>query len=584
MDERTLEESIETYSSQLYQVEQAILAAGETPDLVALRTDLQDFIKLTKESILSLKKSVLLNELDYCGAKKHTEHESYSGKKAVGNNISFPSLSGSNTCGEDDAPIDDEYAAFQAMLGDDIFNTGKENQQSQLETKEENLQTSSSYSNGDQQSTSAGINFLNDVYKDIIGTKCQAPYTPDWGTMHYGNALISAIEMQSDTEVPKVRVMFCNPTHMAMLPCKYLLEGNCRFTDTECRYSHGHIVDFEDLQEYQEPDYSLLKMESHCLARYDDDLWYKAMVVDHPSDTVTVTFDSYKDDPVTLPLEDVLPLGDANAWLSSDSDEDDRDDVTEIKAINRQESDDDEDDFPVYLWKPKSHGLGDLGQWEAHTKGIGSRLLTKMGYIPGQGLGRDGEGRVEPVPIQLLPQGKSLDRIMALKEIAGRRDMFDVTKRQEMLTKRNNEKLAKSYNEEKKPNMFDFINQKLGGKKGNLCDLVHHHSNHKNKVDRGQSAGSSHRTITEHDLKQKSDKSINIQLLKTSEEMKTVEKELAKLKQSLFRNENRDRTMTTQVKHKIASLQSYLEKLKSSEAAIQNHRQQRSDHKKLTMF
>ena len=34
--------------------------------------------------------------------------------------------------------------------------------------------------------------------------------------------------------------------------------------------------------------------------------------------------------------------------------------------------------------------------------------MTKMGYEPGKGLGKDCEGRVEPVPIQLLPQGRML--------------------------------------------------------------------------------------------------------------------------------------------------------------------------------
>ena len=41
-------------------------------------------------------------------------------------------------------------------------------------------------------------------------------------------------------------------------------------------------------------------------------------------------------------------------------------------------------------------------------QGIGSKLMTKMGYEPGKGLGKDGVGRVEPVPIQLLPQGQLL--------------------------------------------------------------------------------------------------------------------------------------------------------------------------------
>ncbi|KAH3793384.1 hypothetical protein DPMN_146892 [Dreissena polymorpha] len=53
---------------------------------------------------------------------------------------------------------------------------------------------------------------------------------------------------------------------------------------------------------------SELKLESKCLARFHDDLWYKATVVDLHDSGVTVTFDSYQDDPVTLPWEGVVPL------------------------------------------------------------------------------------------------------------------------------------------------------------------------------------------------------------------------------------------------------------------------------------
>ena len=40
-----------------------------------------------------------------------------------------------------------------------------------------------------------------------------------------------------------------------------------------------------------------------------------------------------------------------------------------------------------------------------------SRLMSKMGWTGG-GLGKDGEGRVEPVSARLYPQGKSLDWCM----------------------------------------------------------------------------------------------------------------------------------------------------------------------------
>ena len=39
-------------------------------------------------------------------------------------------------------------------------------------------------------------------------------------------------------------------------------------------------------------------------------------------------------------------------------------------------------------------------------QGIGSKLMARMGYVMGQGLGKRSDGRAEPVPIQLLPQGR----------------------------------------------------------------------------------------------------------------------------------------------------------------------------------
>jgi hypothetical protein len=42
-----------------------------------------------------------------------------------------------------------------------------------------------------------------------------------------------------------------------------------------------------------------------------------------------------------------------------------------------------------------------VGEWESHTSGIGSKLLAKMGYRPGKGLGREGEGIVKPLGIGL---------------------------------------------------------------------------------------------------------------------------------------------------------------------------------------
>jgi hypothetical protein len=41
-----------------------------------------------------------------------------------------------------------------------------------------------------------------------------------------------------------------------------------------------------------------------------------------------------------------------------------------------------------------------------YEQGVASQIMARMGYVVGQGLGKNSDGRAEPVPIQLLPQGK----------------------------------------------------------------------------------------------------------------------------------------------------------------------------------
>jgi hypothetical protein len=56
---------------------------------------------------------------------------------------------------------------------------------------------------------------------------------------------------------------------------------------------------------------------------------------------------------------------------------------------------------------PASMSLG-FGTFERHGSGIGSRLMARMGWSEGQGLGREQRGRVEPIKATQRPKNLGL--------------------------------------------------------------------------------------------------------------------------------------------------------------------------------
>ncbi|KAJ3319406.1 Tuftelin-interacting protein 11 [Boothiomyces sp. JEL0866] len=53
----------------------------------------------------------------------------------------------------------------------------------------------------------------------------------------------------------------------------------------------------------------------------------------------------------------------------------------------------------------------DFGAFNKHTKGFGLKMLLKQGYVPGQGLGKDGSGIATPIEVNLRPQGAGLGMV-----------------------------------------------------------------------------------------------------------------------------------------------------------------------------
>lgn len=58
-----------------------------------------------------------------------------------------------------------------------------------------------------------------------------------------------------------------------------------------------------------------------------------------------------------------------------------------------------------------------VGSFEVHTKGFGSKMMAKMGYVEGEGLGKDGKGMSKP--IEVIQRPKSLGLGMNFEESPG---------------------------------------------------------------------------------------------------------------------------------------------------------------------
>lgn len=128
-----------------------------------------------------------------------------------------------------------------------------------------------------------------DEQDEVTGMKCRGPLKEvckticiqgrgmgvaiallqSWGGESYHNAIILCMETSSPAsggcdieplmpDDPQVRILFTHPLYDAMKPCEYFLEGSCKFSDTECNFSHGHVVPLSRLHPYMEPDYRYL--------------------------------------------------------------------------------------------------------------------------------------------------------------------------------------------------------------------------------------------------------------------------------------------------------------------------------------
>ncbi|KAM9260634.1 zinc finger CCCH-type with G patch domain-containing protein [Cariama cristata] len=541
MDEESLEAAIQTYNAQLQQVELA-LGAGSDPsqqsDLIQLQEDLKQLIELTESSLVSVKKSKLLATLD-------TNASSSSSPVGLLERDTNP----------DGSAQDEEYAAFKeaiADLGTDEKPSANNNEISSKRGEETDDKNESKYSEEEEESD------REEEEEELSGMKVKAPYYSSWGTLEYHNAMIVGTEDLEDGSAG-VRVLYLYPTHKSLKPCPFFLDDKCRFKEN-CRFSHGQVVSVEELQPFQEPNLSALEVGSACLAKHSDGIWYTAKITDIDSGYYTVKFDSLLLKEAVVEGDSVIPPLRSDDGAESESDEDSVDDSGYAKMIDSGVPENGE-------WTPACSSS--FGGWEAHTRGIGSKLLVQMGYEFGKGLGKNSEGRVEPVQAVVLPRGKSLDQCAEVLQ-KKKQGKLDPGKSRKCRAKGSSSGQSPAGSRKPPRNVFDFLNEKLRGKST------------------GEKAGGM--ALPERNSKEiyhaskSTKKALSVRLFQTMEKIEQTQKDIRGIQQALARNIGRHSIATAQLEEKLANAHKQLGQLQAQEASLQREQKKADTHKKMTEF
>lgn len=531
--------SIEVYQKQLQQIEEALAAAGneDKSQLKELQANLLQLLELTLQQ---LNQQPLSDEVK--------DDRGFDSKEQV-----TETIAPSNDTNEDNN-LDDEFALFKseiaAIVGED-------------EPEEETAK------------------YSKEELEAMVGNHYRAPFTEKWGGLSYHNVVILSLVTQDGGNInlgkPEVKVLYSQPTSTQMLTCRFFLSGHCKYSEDKCRFSHGKVIPVSEIKEYRDPNYDALVPGSRVLVQHSSDLWTNATVQDILEDrsAFCIKYDKNKEIAEVTAMQLVPLCCEDSMEQNSDDDYDDAERLKKpefIKDTNPDSSDDESQIFiPSANWYQNSLSCR-LGEWEKYTKGIGSKLMLKMGYVVGTGLGREGEGRVEPVTAYVYPQGVSLDRCMELREASNGEELLEVEKRLDREKRKEEAKSAQVAERlRKQTSVFDIINKKLGGK------------GHTSEDDTDDPKQKPAVNICSTVLQKDTAKNLNMKNYQISENIRQLEKEVQKMEKAKSRQSNNKAALGI-INTKLEAKRLELQKFKEAELKVQGEQQKRRDTKKYCVF
>ncbi|VDM57383.1 unnamed protein product [Angiostrongylus costaricensis] len=326
--------------------------------------------------------------------------------------------------------------------------------------------------------------------------RCMAPYPGvNLPVSHHTAIILEVLQMDS------VRVLYSHPMLNSMRPCSHFLAGTCRF-DEKCKFSHGEIFS--------------LTVGSLVLVAVGSPstLWEVGRLIAIDNGEVAVRILKSNGE-VSSTLDQIVPL-DGELEEKNDS------------------------------WKEQKGDrcgnvtVGDMGNW--HGGGFGLKLMQKMGYKIGEGLGKNSDGIVHAIQAKICPKNSSVDACM------NSRTRVKTRVREEM----------KHAHTSLDVDIFTFINRKL----------------------EVQPDKSEHDELEEHRvLAKSSSKSLGVKGIDLEYELKQLRSKEKKLRDGIFRNRQDKRTVE-RLKVSLADVEQSIQKVQAKQARVQTELGNRQKRKK----
>ncbi|CAB4401029.1 unnamed protein product [Rhizophagus irregularis] len=415
------------------------------------------------------------------------------------------------------------------------------------------------------------------------GDKCCIPWThPDYEKVFFLPGLIHSI----NTEKKTCNVLILTPITPSTRICKKYISSHCKTVPCAYNYSHGEEISFELVAPYE-----LLNIDHvdtyqigrYFWAEYKDEVWYMAKLIniEEGGQGFRVIYKGYENehpDGFVVSHDEIIPV----VGLEN-----------EDESSFGEYSDDDES---ASLSESDSPSLRLGLEWEKHTKGVASRIMAKMGYKMGEGLGKNSEGITSPIEVKLFSKGVSLDFIdkEGKPDLTGphrrrrRRHKSEGSKTVHNSSKRIKNRIGytSSSADNNNSDVFDFLNVSLNKSKhrenSNFTEACNVSTTllSAGSLSNGNSGGASGNERFQKSTLENS----QLQLYHIQNQLNQKYQELQKAKESLKRNEKKDSTMAKHFREKINQIEATYQALKRKEQEIQRGLDRAKGNKKMIVF